>query len=189
MFRQVLFILLAVVFALSCTKDRDLDRNQYPNVSLPPDAIEPGLLLINEFLTSGENYLNEFGVPSDWIEVYNPNIFNVILDGKNWYITDDALANELKYRLPSVTIPAKGFLLIWADNSHKEPNASDIHANFALSPEGEAVGIFYEFDGKVVRVDEHIYSLQEVNKSEGRVSDGANAWVIFDSPTPGKPNL
>ena len=189
MFRSVTCVLLFVVFAVGCTKDRDLDPNQFPNVSIPPDDVEPGLLLINEFLTSGDNFLNEFGVPADWIEVYNPNLFNVILDGKNWYITDDALADELKFRLPAVTIPAKGFLLIWADNSHKEPNASDIHTNFALSPLGEAIGIFYELDGELIRVDEYIYTQQESNKSEGRVSDGANAWVFFDSPTPGKPNL
>jgi hypothetical protein len=174
---------------VSCTKDRELPGDQAPILQPPGDDIRPGYLLINEFLAVGDGYLNEFGVPSDWIEVYNPNFFDVLLNGENWYITDEAAADETKFKLPQIIIPARGFILIWADNSFNEPGANDIHTNFALSGSGEHLGLFYQFDSELIKIDDFLFLDQTENISEGRVTDGAAIWTKFESPTPGMPNL
>ena len=56
---------------------------------------------------------NEFGTNEDWIEIYNPQNIAVNLAADSWYISDNGQTNPYKYKLPALTIPAKGFLVIW----------------------------------------------------------------------------
>ncbi len=186
---RLVFIVILTLVTVACTKDRELPETDTPTLQPPADDIRPGYLLLNEFLATGDGFINEFGVPSDWIEIYNPNFFDVQLNGESWYITDEAASNEVKFKLPQMVIPAQGFILIWADNSYNEPGANDIHANFALSASGEHLGIFYQFDSELIKVDDYLYLDQNENISEGRVIDGYENWTNFESPTPGKPNL
>lgn len=148
------------------------------------ELIEPELY-INEFMASNSNTIaDEFDEYDDWIEIYNASDFEVNLAG--YYISDD-LNNLTKYRIPVsstvATIPAKGFLLIWADNQSSQ---GDLHTNFALSSSGEDV-VLVAPDGVTI-VDSYTYGPQNTDISMGREVDGFDEWVFFTRPTPGASN-
>ncbi|MFN4122430.1 MAG: lamin tail domain-containing protein [Flavobacteriales bacterium] len=189
--KKVLFSIFILVSLSSCTKDRILP--DAPNSPGGNDTnqvtIQAGYLFVNEYLATGNGFLNEFGQPADWIEIYNPQNFPVTLEAGKWFITDDASNNPEKYNLPVRTIPARGFLLVWCDNQHNNPNAQDVHASFALSSAGEHIGIFYKLNNNnIIQIDERQYGPQIANVSEGRSPDGATVWTSFNNPTPGASN-
>jgi hypothetical protein len=186
--KRTVLLLLSIFLLEACTKDRIFpDEPNNPNDTTSV-IIAEGFLKINEFLASGDGFLNEFGQPADWIEIFNPNNFAVTLEAGKWFITDAAVTNKEKYNLPVRTIPAKGFLLVWADNQHNMPNAQDIHASFALSAAGEHLGIFYKNENEIIEIDEKLYTQQTANESEGRSPDGSTNWTTFNNPTPGASN-
>jgi hypothetical protein len=115
---------------------------------------------------------------ADWIEVYNPNAFEVNL--KNYGITDN-LSQPFKFKFQiDLFIPANGFILIWADDK-----AIGNHTNFKLSASGESIGLF---NPSGVLVDTLTFSLQNSDISEGRFPDGANIRFKFFPSSPGSPN-
>jgi len=141
-------------------------------------------LYLNELSAKNTNIYDEYGDKDDWFEIYNPNNFAVDIDG--YYVTD-SLANKTKYRFSSghtkTVIPAKGFLLLWADQQVEQGVA---HTNFKLSSAGEALALILP-DGKTT-VDSVIFTAQTPNYSWGRQVDGDSTWINFTSPTPGKSN-
>lgn len=138
-------------------------------------------LYINEFMASNSSTIaDEYGEFDDWIEIYNASDDEVDLAG--YYISDDLL-NITKYRIPTnsteATIPAKGFLLIWADNQSPQ---GDLHTNFGLSANGEDV-VLTAPDGTTI-IDSYTYGPQTSDVSMGREEDGFDEWVFFTTPTP-----
>jgi hypothetical protein len=102
------------------------------------------------------------------------------------YLSDDP-ADPFKSKIPTTnssqtTIPAKGFLLLWADGSKSQGVR---HLDFSLSGDGETVGIYY-IDGRTI--DERDFGAQTENKSSGRSPNGGVTWIIFNTPTPGVTN-
>lgn len=141
-------------------------------------------LFINEVMASNERTVSDDnGEYEDWIEIYNAEDIDINLSG--YYLTDE-LNNPMRWAFPNVTIPAKGYLLIWADD---DLNQSGLHANFKLSKDGEQIGLY---DGTTF-VDSISYGLQNTDVSYGRKSDGDHNWVFFESPnnppTPGAANV
>jgi hypothetical protein len=143
-------------------------------------------LFINEFCTANNTIIkDENGNNEDWIEIYNANDQPVDIGGL--FITD-SLAYPTKYRIPatspdSTTIPAHGYLLLWADN-HKDPGV--LHLNFKLGKEGEQIGLA-GYDGKNY-IDSLIYGEQYSNSSSSRYPDGNYKWICLP-PTPGSTNI
>src|SRR5687768_7482777 len=76
-----------------------------------------GPLVISEFMADHSAGLvdenNEF---SDWIEIHNPTAAAVNADG--FYLTDDA-APLTKWRLPAVSVPANGYLIVFASDKNR----------------------------------------------------------------------
>jgi hypothetical protein len=142
-------------------------------------------LYINEFVASNDAGVTDpFGDYEDWIEIYNPGAEPVDLGGM--YITDD-LATPKKWQIPATepaatTVPAGGFLLLWADS---EPAEGVTHVNIKLSASGEAIGL-YTLAGEVI--DEVTFGVQTVNVSAARLPDGSANWVFLATPTPGATN-
>jgi hypothetical protein len=67
--------------------------------------------VISEFMADNDTVLaDEDGDFSDWIEIHNPDGNEVDLDG--YFLTDKA-SNLDKWRIPAVTIPAGGYLVIF----------------------------------------------------------------------------
>lgn len=145
-------------------------------------------LKINEFMAfnssccpDDDSGADEF---DDWIEIYNSSDQPVNIGGM--YLSDDK-NNPFNSRLPqdnpsATTIPAKGFMIIWADGSRGQ---GPLHLDFSLSNAGEDVALFY-IDGRPI--DSITFGAQTENQSMGRSVDGAGSWINFASPTPGASN-
>ena len=124
---------------------------------------KPIFVVINEVLASNGSIIrNPQGRYEDWIELYNPGLSAVDLGG--CYLTDD-LARPTKWQIPTgnpaaTTIPAKGFLLIWADGGVAD---AGLHAGFRLSDEGEEIGLFAS-DG-VRQIDSLSFGKQQMDVS------------------------
>jgi len=136
-------------------------------------------LFINEFMASNDQTIaDEYDEYDDWIEIYNDNDYSVNVSG--FYLTDD-LDNPTKWAFPDVSITAKGFLLIWADDDAEQ---GSLHTNFQLSADGEQIGCY---DGSNF-VDSLTYSQQTTDISYGRYPDGGIDWYSFSEPSPDAPN-
>lgn len=105
-----------------------------------------GQVMINEFLASNKTgKMDENGKYEDWIELYNATNSPLNLDELH---LSDSYSNPSKFTFPVNTIiPAKGFLVIWADED--ATTTSYIHCNFKLSGSGEQL-ILTNAAGKVL---------------------------------------
>jgi uncharacterized repeat protein (TIGR02543 family) len=146
-------------------------------------------LAINEFMAknnSDSGIRDEWGNYDDWIEIYNYGSEAVDIAGM--HLTDDPVDDPLPWwdvpdnNPAATTIPAGGFLLIWADD---QPYQGTLHTDFALSGSGEQIGL-YDAGGNLI--DSITFGPQQQNKSLGRLPDGSENWQILDNPTPGKSN-
>lgn len=108
----------------------------------------PAQVVINEFLADNEDGLRtQAGAAADWIEL--ANLGPEVADLSGWYLTDRA-AEPTKWRIPAgTTIPAHGFLVIFADSTTNAVVAEELHASFSLSRDGEYLGLI-EPDGRTV---------------------------------------
>jgi hypothetical protein len=117
----------------------------------------------------------------DWFELYNPGDRPVNLEG--WYLSD-ALTNRFQYAVPAgYLVPARGYLLVWADEETEQNAASrlDLHVNFKLSREGEWI-VLSRPDGTLA--DFVAFGGQADGISQVRYPDGAAAVFVTPFPTP-----
>lgn len=145
-------------------------------------------LYINELMSSNTAGIwDNFNELEDWIELYNDNDYPVELAGL--FITDN-LAVPAKWRMPrqygaSTTIAPKGHIILWADN---DPEQGVRHLNFRLSQGGEQVGIYQLLGQDFSPIDTVTFHFSPSNHSFGRLPDGSDNWVTFDTVTPGSSN-
>ena len=138
-------------------------------------------LYVNEIMASNSKTItdpdyHEYG---DWIEVYNPGASSVNLKG---YSITDLFSQPKKYVFTvDLTIPANGYLIVWADD-----HATGSHANFKLSGSGEMVGL-YDSSGKIV--DTVTFGAQANDISYGRFPDGGANWFKLSPASPGSANI
>jgi hypothetical protein len=140
-------------------------------------------LVINEFLAqNGTVNQDEAGQFEDWIELRNNGATDLAVGGLT--LTDD-LEDPAKWTLPAVTIPVGGHLLVWCDD---DPEQGPLHATFGLAAAGEAIGLFTAVADGSQLLDSVVFGAQSVDVSLGRQPDGADPWVFFTAPTPGRTN-
>lgn len=144
--------------------------------------------IISELMAANTNVIaDEDGAYSDWIELHNPDETDVNLAG--WYLTDSA-SNRTKWQLPAVTIPAGGYLLIFASSKDRTNPSGQLHTNFALSAGGEYLGLIQPDGTTVVSEFSPTFPAQSDNASYGRVilPDGRIETGPLRKPTPNAPN-
>ena len=142
------------------------------------------LLRINEFMADNEAIIaDEYGVFSDWIEVYNANDTDVYLGDK--YLSDN-ISNSDKWQMPDINLEAGKFALFWADN---DPTKGPMHTNFKLKSSGEEIGIFDSENTGFFPLDTLHYGSQLTDISQGRYLDGGEEWRLYTIPTPGFSNV
>jgi hypothetical protein len=151
---------------------------------LNTDPLPP--LRVNEFMAFNSSCcpdtdggVNEY---DDWIEIYNDS--NSPVDIGGMYLSDDK-TNPFNSKIPddnpsATTIPAKGFIVLWADGSKSQ---GPLHLDFSLSNAGEDIALFY-IDGRLI--DAHTFIGQTENKSETRTSP--TEWLSNQVPSPGQAN-
>lgn len=142
-------------------------------VNFPSPAV--GSVLINEVLASNDSLLFDLnGEDEDWIELVNTT--NTPLDLTGFYLSDDPL-NLMSWAFPAATsIPANGYILIWADN---DVNQVGLHANFKLSAGGDYVYLSHGFNVH----DQIAFGPQITNISYARCPDaGLDFATIIPTP-------
>lgn len=189
LFSGVIVIYFYTQILVGCTKDRiPAITDPTPDTTSTGQTIAEGFIVINEFVAKGSLNANEYGSTEDWIEIYNPNNFEAVLDSSKWFITDAGSSNPEKYELPYLTIPPKGFLVIWCDGMNVVD--TQIHTNFNLSASGEHILIYYKkSSSEGIIIDNYDYGVHSNGgHSEGRYLDGENNWIFFSNPTIGASN-
>ena len=136
-----------------------------------------GQLCINEVVTSNSYSLvdQKLGSP-DWIELYNPTSKPIDLEG---YGLTDNIKNPHKYTFPSVTIPAGGYLIVYASKYEGDSMCT----GFGLSKSGDMLYL----------VDPYYNVMQQLEIPElvtdvsyARAADGNYGYC--STPTPGEAN-
>jgi hypothetical protein len=143
-------------------------------------------LVINEFMASNNDTIADpQGQYDDWIEIWNSGLKSIDVGGM--FLTDN-LSDPIMWRIPInmrsiTTIPAGGYLLIWADGDTTD---FGLHANFKLDADGEEIGLF-DKDG-VTPVDSIEFPEQTQDISYGRDPESNGEIRFFAIPTPGEEN-
>jgi hypothetical protein len=128
-------------------------------------------VVINELMTSNKTTASDQdGEFDDWIELYNTSTTEKDLSG--WFLSDDATKLK-KFVFPVGTkIPAKGYLIVWADENGKQ---AGLHANFKFSASGEACYLVTP-DERVAQ--EVVFAAQETDKGYARYPNGTGNFKI-----------
>ena len=164
------------VYSTNMTSNFQL-RAIYEENNLPDPAANTSIAL-NEIVSSNGTVPNPFGKTEDYIELYNYGDESINIAG--WYISDNA-NNPRKARIPTTDsakteIPAKGFLVLWADSS---PELGVLHVGFNLSRDGETVLLSVEDKfGTLHLVDSITFPVMDRDMSYSRVPDGIGGWKV-----------
>ncbi len=145
-------------------------------------------LFINELLASNiSDITDNTGVQEDWVEIYNSNSFPVDIGGL--YVTDD-WADKTIWRIPTIhpdstTIPANGFMVLWAD---RDTDEGVRHVRLGLGERGERFGLVQVFNNDTLFIDSLSFPRQGEDISYGRLPDGSTTTTFFKSSTPDASN-
>jgi len=192
-------IALAALFMASCVKDE-------PFV-IPQDPVDPGdttvvvTVVINELITKDEvdpYYTDPSGAGCDWAEFYNTGDKAVNIGGM--YLSDkgkDAAAGDI-YQISDAdanitTIQPHDYLVIIFGAA--DANGADMEGIIdgkvfiptGMSSTKDVSLAFFDKENKLIDESPEFAGL-EVEKSNGRETDGAANWMVFDIPTPGAAN-
>jgi hypothetical protein len=142
-------------------------------------VVNPGDLVINEFIADNDSLLDPAGEADDWLEIYNATADTLDLGGM--FLTD-APAQPAKWTFPSATtITPHGYLVVWAD---EDSGQAGIHANFKLSAGGEYLGLA---NTTLAILDSITFGAQVTNRSMARIPNGTGGFQQCP-PTPGAAN-
>lgn len=143
---------------------------------------------INEVMPLNKKTIKDVnGKYSDWIEIYNGS--DTVVNLADCYLTDNE-NNLVKWKFTkNVKVPSKGFLLVWTTGENKILPNNEIHTNFNISSDGEAI-ILVARDGKTI-IDSMKTTRIGADVSFGRLPDGTSTWKTFTSSatTPGQSNM
>jgi hypothetical protein len=137
-------------------------------------------IVINEIMQSNVDCLFvEHEFPDSWVELYNDGSSTVNISG--WRIGDSEDSSAAWKLGGYVTIPAKGYILIYCDK-----NASGLHTDFRLDSGKSSL---YLFDNSGNVIDNISYKKQPApNVAYGPKTDGSSSWAYFITATPGASN-
>jgi len=139
-------------------------------------------VVINEFMSSNESTIQDAdGDYSDWIEIYNSGDESINLE--NYMLSDDTEVND-KWLFPSIEIPAKGFLLVFASGKDTAING-ELHSNFKIKQSGEYLYL-YSPAGDLLSLINPISV--PIDHSFGSITDGAEEMLVFSLSTPNSSN-
>lgn len=141
-------------------------------------------VLINELMAdNSRTYQDPQGEYDDWIELRN--LTDQDLDLTGLYLTDKP-ENPRKWPFPpGATIPAEGFLIIWADEDGGDQPG--LHASFKLDKSGEQILLIDSDERLNAILDSVTFGPQKTDLSYGRLLSDT---LTFESmlPTPGQAN-
>lgn len=130
------------------------------------------------------NEVNSVGF--DFVEIVNTSERAVTLEAGMWTLTD--IRRNRVYEIPTVTIPAAGYLTIYP-STHEPPYRAAVGAALAAQESeeinlGSADTVFLRYQGSIV----DSYSWSHHVSTAGRMPDGSGEWETGLIPTPGSDN-
>lgn len=129
-------------------------------------------LIINEVCSRNDNVVSdETGSYSDYIEIYNPSKWNILL--KDFQVSDTLDFGE-KLELGEVMIPPKGYSIVWIDSEGEDT------ARFGLSSMGDTV---YLANAAGEVLDSVEVPQMEPNMAYARLTTDSEEWLA-EVPTP-----
>ena len=141
-----------------------------------------GVLTIHEVLANNVTAHANGATFPDVIELRNTGATSIALAGKS--LTDDPLV-PAKYVFPAgTTIPANGFLVVYADSDAVAPG---LHAGFSLDQTGEQVRLYDSVANGQTLLDAIAFGAQPADHSIGRMPAALGTWTLC-TPTIGTVN-
>lgn len=143
-------------------------------------------VVINEYSVSNLNqFVDNYQEYEDWFELYNTSSTVVNLGG---YFLSDRQGNPFKWQIPAnTTISANGFLRFWA-SGRDLVSGGHYHTNFKLNQTKDNPDHVILSDPFGNSLDALQLQITQLGHSRGRVTNGAETWMIFTSPSPGTSN-
>lgn len=155
--------------------------------STPPSSndagtITPTTVAVNELMSRNASVArDEAGDFDDWIELVNLTDEEVALDG---HTLADSGSDDAP--LPAGTVvPARGFLVLFADDSTDPGAPGEPHLPFKLSGAGDSLTL-RNAEGNAI--DVVTVPALAVDQSFGRLPDGDGLPQLLAAPSPGGPN-
>jgi hypothetical protein len=182
---------LVFVASLACAggntdaTDTDLDTDTDITIDTEVTVDTPDLpdLCINEYMSSNvASMILEDTTSPDWLELYNPTDADISLDG--WTLSDDEEEPDKHALDATLTVPAGGFLLLYAD---ADPEEGPQHLSFNMSKDGEQL-VLTNADGEQEVIT---YGPMASDFSFAGQTDccrESDCWVAVSGGTPGTTN-
>jgi len=141
-------------------------------------------VILNEFMADNTlTYADPQGEFDDWIELHNVTDEGVDLTGR--YLSDEPY-NPRKWQFPAgTTIPAHGYLIVWADEDGSD--SPGLHASFKLSKSGDEIYLTDTDANNNAILDGLVFGEQTTDLSYGRTAGDPDTWAVM-SPTPNEAN-
>ncbi len=139
-------------------------------------------LRINEVMILNEdNFEDDYGKKSAWIEIFNTSYGSVDLGG--CFLTNDK-DNPTKYPVPKgdvlTIIPPRQHLLFWVDGF---PSKGTFHVNFIFDPKQDNYIGLFDANGKTL-IDEVIVPASlPADHSYALEIDGKGKWIVKGETT------
>ncbi len=152
------------VLVSGAVRPRQRSSRPFTFEQLEPRHLMAGLV-INEFMAHNTTGLqDEDGDRADWIELKNTTAAPIDLAG--YHLTDDPLDLD-KWTFPAVSVPAGGYLVVFASGKDRTLVGQNLHTNFALNEAGESL-ILVGPDGTTIEDAFDPFPEQLANISYGR---------------------
>lgn len=166
------------------------DRRRVAVEKLEDRTLLAADVVISEFMASNDSTLaDSYGAYSDWIEVYNRGDAAQDLDG--FFLTDSG-SDLTQWRFPAVSLPAGGYLTIFASGRGNAVAGAELHTTFQLDAGGEYLALVRPDGLTVQHAFAPAYPNQDKDISYGLSFDnvvGNYEEQPFSQPTPGAANI
>lgn len=142
-------------------------------------------IVINEYSCSNVNGPTDaFGEREDWVELYNNSAGPIDLTG--YYLSDKA-SNLDKWMIPSGSIPAGGYRMIYFSGRGVVTGGGQIHPDFSLT-QTKNEKIIISSPALTVLDSLTMINMTKEDHSIGRQVNGTGPFVLFTTPTPNAAN-
>ncbi|MCX8151291.1 MAG: lamin tail domain-containing protein [Candidatus Bathyarchaeota archaeon] len=158
-------------------------RSAYLSLRLNDFAKKTDLKL-NDLMTLNQNtLLDDNGDADPWVEICN--LGPGLVTTENLFLTD-SISIPNKWRLPSLSLKAGDYLLLWLDG---EPSEGISHASFRLNSTGGELHLYWYSNSRYELVDTLTYPALNPDVSYGRFPNGEGSWLVLNEVvTPGTAN-
>ena len=136
-------------------------------------------LILNEVLITNENnFQDDYGIQSAWIEVFNQAYSSANLAGHRLKVSNHP-GDTASYFIPKgdvlTIVKPRQHALFWAD---AQPNRGTFHTNFILDGSTDTwIGLYDNGDKLLDQIVVPANTLQ-ADQSYARISDASNEWEV-----------